>query len=160
MPMMRCTARQSTRRRWWPMTIRRLWRGVITRAFRGRWGSLLCGGFELRGADGVDGEARVRGVYDPAEDPQAADGVSEAGGDARVKKRWTLAGADPLHTEVTKKNIAQLVAECEIDHTVAKSTTFRGGSGKGRDSFRSFSNTGCGVMRRSATSHRGTRRRT
>jgi len=32
-----------------------------------------------------------------------------------------------LHTEVTAQNIASLVAECEIDHGVRASTTFRGG---------------------------------
>jgi deoxyribodipyrimidine photo-lyase len=34
---------------------------------------------------------------------------------------------DGLHTEVTAKNIAELVAECEIDHAVPPSTAFRGG---------------------------------
>jgi deoxyribodipyrimidine photo-lyase len=32
-----------------------------------------------------------------------------------------------LHTEVTSDNIPSLVAECEIDHSVPPSTTFRGG---------------------------------
>lgn len=34
---------------------------------------------------------------------------------------------DGLHTEVTAENIAALVAECEIDHSVPRSATFRGG---------------------------------
>jgi deoxyribodipyrimidine photo-lyase len=34
---------------------------------------------------------------------------------------------DGLHTEVMADKIAELVAECEIDHTVARSTVFRGG---------------------------------
>ena len=32
-----------------------------------------------------------------------------------------------LHTEVTAGNIADLVASCEIDHSIRPSTTFRGG---------------------------------
>jgi deoxyribodipyrimidine photo-lyase len=42
----------------------------------------------------------------------------------RMKKKWD-APASPLHCEV--KNIPQLVAECEIDHSVAPSVEFRGG---------------------------------
>lgn len=44
----------------------------------------------------------------------------------RVKKRFD--GAVPkFHTEVTLQNIKQLVASCEIDHSVAPSTQYRGG---------------------------------
>lgn len=45
----------------------------------------------------------------------------------RVKHRYT--GALPsFHTEVTAENIKQLVASCDIDHSVAPSTEFQGGS--------------------------------
>ena len=45
----------------------------------------------------------------------------------RVKTRY--AGEVPkFHTEVTADNIKQLVASCEIDHSVPPSTEFRGGS--------------------------------
>lgn len=36
-------------------------------------------------------------------------------------------GTHPLHTEVTGANIPQLVSECEIDHSVKPSVSFRGG---------------------------------
>lgn len=44
----------------------------------------------------------------------------------RVKRRFT--GALPaLHTTVTESNIAELVAACEIDHSIPPSTEYRGG---------------------------------
>ncbi|MCC6539555.1 MAG: deoxyribodipyrimidine photo-lyase [Bryobacterales bacterium] len=43
-----------------------------------------------------------------------------------LRVEWSNA-ASPLHTEVTEGNIAALVAECEIDHSIAPSTTYRGG---------------------------------
>ena len=42
-------------------------------------------------------------------------------------KRWK-AQPSPFHTEVTAGNIPLLVSECEIDHSIKPSTTFRGGS--------------------------------
>ncbi len=43
------------------------------------------------------------------------------------KKRFSGPVPD-LHTEVTAANIAELVASCEIDHSVPASTEYRGGS--------------------------------
>jgi deoxyribodipyrimidine photo-lyase len=42
----------------------------------------------------------------------------------RMKKKW-VAAVSPLHCEVT--DVPKLVAECEIDHSVAPSAEFRGG---------------------------------
>ena len=44
----------------------------------------------------------------------------------RVKRRFE-APVPAFHTEVTGKNIAALVASCEIDHSIAPSVAFRGG---------------------------------
>ncbi len=44
----------------------------------------------------------------------------------RVKRRYA-APAPQFHTEVTDHNIPQLVASCEIDHSIPPSTVFRGG---------------------------------
>ncbi len=44
----------------------------------------------------------------------------------RMKKKWD-APVSRLHCEVTDANIPELVAECEIDHSVAPSAEFRGG---------------------------------
>ena len=43
-----------------------------------------------------------------------------------------------LHTEVTDGNIADLVASCEIDHTIRPSTTFRGGRQAAEKTLRRF----------------------
>ena len=43
-----------------------------------------------------------------------------------VKRRFDER-APRFHTEVTEKNIAELVASCEIDHSIAPSISFRGG---------------------------------
>ncbi|HEX3683770.1 MAG TPA: deoxyribodipyrimidine photo-lyase [Bryobacteraceae bacterium] len=55
----------------------------------------------------------------------------------RVKRRYE--GPVPaLHTEITRNNIASLVASCEIDHSIPPSVAFRGGcmeAGKLLDSF-------------------------
>ena len=45
----------------------------------------------------------------------------------KPRKRWSAAPFD-FHVPVTRENIPQLVASCEIDHSVSPSTTFRGGS--------------------------------
>ena len=42
-------------------------------------------------------------------------------------KRWKL-DTSKFHTTVTPANIAGLVAECDIDHSVKPSTTYRGGA--------------------------------
>jgi deoxyribodipyrimidine photo-lyase len=42
----------------------------------------------------------------------------------RLKKKWDLP-VSPLHCEV--ENVTKLVSECEIDHSVAPSSEFRGG---------------------------------
>lgn len=47
----------------------------------------------------------------------------------RLRVRQRFAGEIPkFHTEVTPGNIKQLVASCQIDHAVAPSTEFQGGS--------------------------------
>jgi deoxyribodipyrimidine photo-lyase len=45
---------------------------------------------------------------------------------------------EELHTEVGLKDVAALVAECEIDHSVAPSTTFRGGRAAAEDCLQRF----------------------
>ena len=45
----------------------------------------------------------------------------------RVKRRFS-ATLPNFHTEVTSENIKKLVRSCEIDHSVAPSTEFQGGS--------------------------------
>ncbi|MCX6620884.1 MAG: deoxyribodipyrimidine photo-lyase [Acidobacteria bacterium] len=47
----------------------------------------------------------------------------------RLKRRFHSAVPE-FHTEVTKENLAGLVAACEIDHGVKPSLGFRGGSGQ------------------------------
>ena len=44
----------------------------------------------------------------------------------RLKRRFDFPGSD-LHTDVTNTNIAELVASCEIDHSVRPSRDIRGG---------------------------------
>ncbi len=44
----------------------------------------------------------------------------------------------PVHTEVTARNLAELVASCEIDHTVPASTAFRGGRGQAEERLETF----------------------
>ncbi len=45
----------------------------------------------------------------------------------KPKRKWTLKAGQDVHVEVTRESIAELVASCEIDHTVAPSLTFPGG---------------------------------
>jgi len=45
----------------------------------------------------------------------------------KVKRRWEAA-RPKFHVDVTAGNIPQLVASCEIDHSVKPSTAYRGGS--------------------------------
>ena len=44
----------------------------------------------------------------------------------------------PEHTEVTAKNVAELAASCEIDHTVPRSTLFRGGRREAEERLETF----------------------
>ncbi|HBY59145.1 MAG TPA: deoxyribodipyrimidine photolyase, partial [Solibacterales bacterium] len=44
-----------------------------------------------------------------------------------IQVRWR-AKAPEFHTEVTRTNVAELVASCQIDHSVPPSLSFRGGS--------------------------------
>jgi deoxyribodipyrimidine photo-lyase len=45
----------------------------------------------------------------------------------RVKRRLLKDAPVALHVEVTESNLAELVASCEIDHSVPPSTDYRGG---------------------------------
>jgi deoxyribodipyrimidine photo-lyase len=45
---------------------------------------------------------------------------------------------DDLHTEVTPGNIVELVASCEIDHSVRPSTAFRGGRKAAQETLQRF----------------------
>ncbi|HEY4359658.1 MAG TPA: hypothetical protein VGN17_01755 [Bryobacteraceae bacterium] len=45
----------------------------------------------------------------------------------KVGRRWTGGLGEGLHSEVTEGNVAELVASCDIDHSVAVSRVFRGG---------------------------------
>ncbi len=55
----------------------------------------------------------------------------------RVNHRFAEA-VSQFHTAVTAENIPQLVASCEIDHSVAPSFSFRGGRLQAEKSFRQF----------------------
>ena len=54
----------------------------------------------------------------------------------RVKRRYQ--GELRFHTEVREENIAELVASCEIDHTVKASAEFRGGRREAKRRLRYF----------------------
>ncbi|MEO8050623.1 MAG: deoxyribodipyrimidine photo-lyase [Acidobacteriota bacterium] len=54
-----------------------------------------------------------------------------------VGRRYSGASSE-LHTEVTEANIAELVASCEIDHSVAPSTDIRGGRDQAEGRLRHF----------------------
>jgi deoxyribodipyrimidine photo-lyase len=45
----------------------------------------------------------------------------------RVKHKYEVESQHPLHTEVAKDKIAELVASCEINHSLAPSPSFAGG---------------------------------
>jgi deoxyribodipyrimidine photo-lyase len=55
----------------------------------------------------------------------------------RVKRAYD-GPASTLHTRVTQAKIAELVASCDIDHSIAPSTEFRGGSRQALRKLRSF----------------------
>ena len=46
----------------------------------------------------------------------------------KLKHPWKLDAGRDLHVEVTAANIPELVASCEIDHTILPSLSYRGGS--------------------------------
>ena len=58
--------------------------------------------------------------------------------EARVKVRAPDLRADCPETIVTSENIAELVAGCTIDHTVARSEHYHGGPAKGRERLKKF----------------------
>jgi len=55
----------------------------------------------------------------------------------RLKQRWN-GPKPPFHTEVTADNIGDLVAACEIDHTIEPSRTVRGGRAAAEKQLRNF----------------------
>ena len=54
-----------------------------------------------------------------------------------LRQKWKD-GSPEWHTSVTAKNVAELVAGCEIDHSVAPSLSFRGGQGEAERLFELF----------------------
>ena len=56
----------------------------------------------------------------------------------KLKHAWPAKPNHPLHVEVAAGNIPELVASCEIDHTVKPSLTFRGGSAQAEKHLRHF----------------------
>jgi deoxyribodipyrimidine photo-lyase len=61
----------------------------------------------------------------------------QAVGAPRVKHRWTAAGPE-WHVAVRPQDIAELVASCEIDHSVKPSIAYRGGSAQAQRHLREF----------------------
>lgn len=57
--------------------------------------------------------------------------------DLAVKRRWRNRRHE-FHVEVNRENIPDLVASCEIDHSVAPSTAFRGGTAAAQRRLRLF----------------------
>ena len=55
-----------------------------------------------------------------------------------LKHHWRLNAGRDLHVEVTSANIPQLVASCEIDHTIQPSLTYRGGSAQAEKHLKHF----------------------
>ena len=55
----------------------------------------------------------------------------------RLKKKFQ-AKAPGFHTEVTRSNIAELVASCDVDHSVGPSPVFCGGAGEAKRRLRRF----------------------
>lgn len=55
----------------------------------------------------------------------------------QVRRRWRFA-APAFHTRVTRARIPELVASCEIDHSVPPSVSFRGGRAAGQEVLRRF----------------------
>jgi deoxyribodipyrimidine photo-lyase len=62
--------------------------------------------------------------------------------ECEVRKRWKSTYLDPVlaqfHTGVSKKEISELVASCEIDHSISPSTSFRGGQDEAERHFDEF----------------------
>ena len=55
-----------------------------------------------------------------------------------VAKKWNLETPAEFHTEVSSANIAELVASCEIDHSIKPSTTFQGGAKRAHQLLKHF----------------------
>ncbi len=58
--------------------------------------------------------------------------------EAKIKVKKTDIKIDCPNTEVNAKNIAKLVAECDIDHEVKPSLVYHGGSANGRKRLKHF----------------------
>lgn len=58
--------------------------------------------------------------------------------EAKIKNKKTNIKVDCPDTEVNSKNIAKLVAECDIDHAVKPSPIYHGGSANGRKRLNHF----------------------
>ena len=58
--------------------------------------------------------------------------------EAKIKNKKTDIKIDCPDTEVTEKNLAKLVAECDIDHTVKPSPVYHGGTKNGRKRLKYF----------------------
>ncbi|CAN5750742.1 deoxyribodipyrimidine photolyase [soil metagenome] len=58
--------------------------------------------------------------------------------EAKIKNKKTNIKVDCPDTEVNKKNIAELVAECDIDHDVKPSPVYLGGTKNGRKRLKYF----------------------
>ena len=53
-------------------------------------------------------------------------------------KRWKHGVLDKFHTDVTLSNISELIASCDIDHTIKASTTYRGGAKRAHELLTHF----------------------
>jgi deoxyribodipyrimidine photo-lyase len=55
-----------------------------------------------------------------------------------VRNRWKGPVPEGFHTSVTPENIAELVASCEIDHSIPPSTSFHGGQSEAERHLEEF----------------------
>ena len=79
---------------------------------------LLRGRFQLHRADESNGKTRVRRVHHPAENPQAASALPEAGPSDPNASQISICRFRVSTLRSHPANIAELVASCEIDHSV------------------------------------------
>src|SRR5262249_22591828 len=56
----------------------------------------------------------------------------------RIKRKFDAVLPAGLHTQVTESNIADLIADCEIDHSIAPSVDIRGGRAAARKRLQHF----------------------
>ena len=98
----------------------------------------LRGGFLRRGAWPTDSRPLLRRLLHPPQDSQAAAAISE--NSARHEGESPVGGARRRgwHTEVTADTVEQLVAKCEIDHSVAMPRGIRGGRAEGKRRLKDF----------------------